>query len=61
FKGEILWDRTKPDGQPRRCTDTTRARREFGFTARIDFREGLRKTIEWYREERKKTTQGGSL
>ncbi len=49
FAGEIVWDATKPDGQPRRCLDTTRARREFGFEARTDFREGLRRTIDWYR------------
>lgn len=52
FKGEIRWDTTKPDGQPRRCLDTTKAEREFGFRARTDFREGLRKTIEWYKERR---------
>lgn len=61
FKGEILWDRTKPDGQPRRCTDTTRAKQGFGFSAGIDFREGLKKTIEWYSKERSRTTKGGSL
>ena len=48
FKGEIEWDRSKPDGQPRRSLDTTRAREAFGFSARIDFDEGLRETIEWY-------------
>ncbi len=61
FKGEILWDRTKPDGQPRRCLDTRRAREEFEFTAEVEFREGLLKTIEWYKEEQKKSTKGGSL
>jgi GDP-L-fucose synthase len=45
FKGDLKWDSTQPDGQPRRCLDTTRAEREFGFKARTDFREGLRKTI----------------
>jgi GDP-L-fucose synthase len=49
FKGRIEWDVTKPDGQPRRCLDTTRAEREFGFRARIEFDEGLQQTIEWYR------------
>ena len=49
FTGEIRWDTTKPDGQPRRCLDTTRARELFGFTAATDFREGLRETIDWYR------------
>jgi len=48
FKGEIRWDATKPDGQPRRCLDTTRAFEKFGFKAQTDFDEGLKKTIEWY-------------
>ncbi len=50
FEGRIVWDETKPDGQPRRMLDTTRAFQEFGFTAKTDFREGLRKTIDWYVE-----------
>ena len=49
YQGEILWDPTKPDGQPRRMLDTTRAFNEFGFQARTDFREGLKKTIDWYK------------
>ena len=49
FKGKIVWDKTKPDGQPRRKLDTSRARKEFGFTAKTDFEEGLKKTIEWYK------------
>jgi len=49
FKGRIVWDASKPDGQPRRMLDTSRAFREFGFRAATDFREGLKKTIEWYR------------
>lgn len=49
FEGELVFDPSKPDGQPRRCLDTTRAAREFGFFAEVDFREGLRQTIEWYR------------
>ena len=49
FKGRIEWDASQPDGQPRRCLDTTRAAAEFGFRARIGFEEGLRQTIEWYR------------
>jgi GDP-L-fucose synthase len=48
FSGEIVWDPTKPDGQPRRCLETTKAEKLFGFRARIGFEEGLRKTIEWY-------------
>lgn len=53
FTGEVVWDSTKPDGQPRRCLDTSRAKREFGFEAKTGFREGLRKTIEWYRRAKK--------
>ncbi len=48
FKGEIRWDRSKPNGQPRRCLDTSKARREFGFKAGMDFDSGLEKTINWY-------------
>lgn len=50
YKGRILWDSTKPDGQPRRCADVSKARDRFGFEAGTDFREGLGKTIEWYKE-----------
>src|SRR3972149_1657438 len=50
FKGAIVWDTSKPDGQPRRCLDTTRAKKEFGFVAKTPFEEGLKKTIGWYRE-----------
>jgi GDP-L-fucose synthase len=50
FEGEIVWDTSKPDGQPRRCLDIQRAERLFGFRARTPFEEGLRRTIEWYRE-----------
>lgn len=53
FKGKIVWDKTKPDGQPRRCLDITKAEREFGFHPVTDFRQGLQKTIEWYLKERK--------
>ena len=48
FTGEIRWDSSKPDGQPRRSLDTSKAQKEFGFTARTNFEEGLKKTIEWY-------------
>jgi len=48
FEGEVVWDSSKPDGQPRRVLDTSRARAEFGFTARTTLREGLRSTIAWY-------------
>lgn len=50
FKGEIRWDTLKPDGQPRRCLDVTRAEKEFGFKAKTDFETGLKRTIEWYLE-----------
>jgi len=50
FKGKINWDRSKPDGQPRRKLDTNRAEREFGFKAKLDFEEGLKGTIEWYKK-----------
>jgi len=48
FKGSIFWDTTKPDGQPRRMLDTTRAHQEFGFKAQTSFIDGLKKTIDWY-------------
>jgi GDP-L-fucose synthase len=48
FEGEIVWDTSKPDGQPRRCLDTTKAERFFGFKARTPFEEGLRRTIDWF-------------
>jgi GDP-L-fucose synthase len=52
FQGRLVWDTTKPDGQPRRCLDTTLAARAFGFRARTDFRQGLQRTIAWYRQHR---------
>jgi GDP-L-fucose synthase len=52
FKGKITWDKSKPDGQPRRMLDTSKATREFGFSARTDFTTGLKKTIEWYKQNR---------
>lgn len=51
FQGEIRWDATKPDGQPRRCLDTTRARKEFGFVAETSLEDGIRETIDWYRQQ----------
>ncbi len=48
FEGEIVWDKTKPDGQPRRKLDTFKALVEFGFKSRVTFEEGLKKTIDWY-------------
>lgn len=52
FEGKIVWDSSKPDGQPRRCLDTSRAKEYFGFQAHTNFKEGLKKTIEWYKENR---------
>lgn len=54
FKGKIVWDTSKPDGQPRRCLYTSRAKNEFGFVAKTDFRTGLKRTIEWYLKMRPK-------
>lgn len=51
FHGEIRWDTSKPDGQPRRCLDTTRALETFGWKAKTDFTDGLRQTIKWYENE----------
>ncbi len=48
FAGKILWDTSKPDGQPRRMLDTSRAEKEFGFKAQTSFEEGLKKTVQWY-------------
>ncbi len=48
FKGELVWDTTKPNGQPRRCLDTSKAEKEFGFKATTKFDEGLKKTVDWY-------------
>ena len=50
FSGEIIWETDKPNGQPRRCLDTQRAKDRFGFTAPTDFKVGLKNTIHWYRE-----------
>jgi GDP-L-fucose synthase len=54
FKGKIIWDSTKPDGQPRRMLDVTKAEKEFGFKAKTRFEEGLKETIEWYISTKKK-------
>jgi GDP-L-fucose synthase len=55
FRGRIVWDKSRPNGQPRRSLDTSKAERYFGFKATTSFDEGLRKTITWYREHREKT------
>ncbi len=49
YDGEIVWQTEQPNGQPRRCLDTERAKQAFDFTAQVDFRQGLKNTIEWYR------------
>jgi len=48
FRGQIVWDTSRPNGQPRRCLDTTRAEEKFGFRATVSLEEGLRRTLEWY-------------
>lgn len=50
FEGEIVWQTDQPNGQPRRCLDTQRAKEKFGFVAETEFRQGLKSTIEWYRQ-----------
>lgn len=49
YEGELIWQADKPNGQPRRCLDTARAKQKIGFEAQVEFSEGLRKTIDWYR------------
>jgi len=58
YEGKIVWDTSKPDGQPRRCLDVNRAKEEIGFEAKTDFKEGLKRTIDWYRNMR--TTKSAS-
>ncbi|MEM8504450.1 MAG: GDP-L-fucose synthase [Cyanobacteria bacterium P01_D01_bin.1] len=53
FEGELVWQTDKPNGQPRRCLDTQRAKQSFGFEAQTDFRDGLKKTVDWYRQHAK--------
>jgi GDP-L-fucose synthase len=53
YRGKVVRDLTRPDGQPRRCLDTSRAKEKFGFVARTSFEDGLRKTIAWYEEARR--------
>jgi len=50
YDGELVWETDKPNGQPRRCLDTERAKQAFGFTAQVKFREGLKNTIDWWRK-----------
>ncbi|MGH2672151.1 MAG: GDP-L-fucose synthase family protein [Actinomycetota bacterium] len=58
FRGSFAWNATKPDGQPRRALDVSRAREEFGWSARVPFEEGLDATISWYRESRMPSPTG---
>jgi len=51
FQGKVVWDRSKPDGQPRRCLDTSLAEKEFGFKANIKLDDGLKRTIGWYKRQ----------
>jgi GDP-L-fucose synthase len=51
FTGQIIWDGSKPDGQPRRMLDTSKAKKEFGFAAKMSFEEGINKTVSWYKEQ----------
>jgi GDP-L-fucose synthase len=57
FEGQIVWDTSKPNGQPRRALDTSRAERLFGFRATTSFEEGLKRTIKWYLENHERTSQ----
>ncbi len=59
FKGKIVWDPTRPDGQPRRSLDTERAKKNFGFEAKTPFLEGLKKTVEWYAANRTRIQGAG--
>lgn len=61
FEGEIVWETDKPNGQPRRCLDTQRARSAFGFTAETDLRQGLQQTIAWYRQNRTLAGSAGKM
>ena len=54
YNGKITWDTTKPNGQPRRMLDTSKAKKEFGFEAKTDFEKGLKNTIKWYLNEVRK-------
>jgi GDP-L-fucose synthase len=51
FDGKVIWNKTRPDGQPKRCLDISRAKKEFEFEARTSLKEGLKKTIDWYSHE----------
>jgi GDP-L-fucose synthase len=57
FTGQIIWDPTKPDGQPRRCLEVTRAKQAIGFTAQTTLETGLQKTIAWFDSHRGELTE----
>jgi GDP-L-fucose synthase len=61
YEGKVSWDATKPDGQPRRCLDTSRAAAEFGWRAKTQLRDGLRKTVAWYEAETKSQTRKSAV
>jgi GDP-L-fucose synthase len=61
FTGRIVWDTTKPNGQPRRMLDTSRGKKSFGFEARTPFKEGLKSTVEWYKQEFARQLRGSSI
>jgi GDP-L-fucose synthase len=54
FQGKLIWDTTKPNGQPRRGLDVSRAKASFGWSAQVPFDEGMRRTINWFKENREK-------
>lgn len=56
FRGKIKWDKSKPDGQPKRCLDNSRAKKGFGFKAKVNLKDGLKKTIDWYENNFKKSS-----
>ena len=60
FGGRIVWDGSRPDGQPRRRLDTSKAEREFGFRAKTPLEEGLRATIAWYVQQQQEVGVGSS-
>ena len=61
YQGAVRWDTTKPDGQPRRCLDTSRALAEFGWKARVSLRDGLRRTIDWFAEQAQSASRARGL
>jgi GDP-L-fucose synthase len=58
YRGSLVWDTSRPNGQPRRRLDVSRARQKFGFEAKVSFDEGLGRTIEWYRSQQPSQQEG---